>query len=45
MIRTAEKLIDEGVKPDMVDLTELGANTTADQWYAAFRQSPNSYLA
>jgi len=33
MIRTAEKLIDEGVRPVIIDLTELGASTTADQWY------------
>jgi roadblock/LC7 domain-containing protein len=33
MIRTAETLLNEGIKPVIVDLTELGANATADQWY------------
>ena len=33
MIRTAEKLLEEGIKPVIIDLTELGAQTTAEQWY------------
>jgi len=36
MVRTAEKLLAEGVKPVIVDLTELGANTASDQWYRGF---------
>jgi len=36
MIRTAEVLIEEGIKPVIIDLTELGADTTADQWYRGF---------
>ena len=33
MIRTAEQLMEEDIKPVIVDLTELGADTTAEQWY------------
>src|SRR5687768_10465521 len=33
MIRTAEKLLEDGCRPVIIDLTELGTNTTADQWY------------
>jgi hypothetical protein len=33
MIRTAERLAAEGARPVIVDLTELGIQTTADQWY------------
>src|ERR1022692_157609 len=33
MNRTAEKLIDEGIKPVIIDLQEAGANATAEQWY------------
>ncbi len=33
MIRTAEKLIEEDIKPVIIDLTEIGASATADQWY------------
>jgi hypothetical protein len=33
MIRTAEQLIEEGIRPAIIDLTELGAGTTSDQWY------------
>lgn len=33
MIRTAEELLKEGIKPVIIDLTELGARTNADQWY------------
>jgi WD40 repeat protein len=36
MIHTAEKLIEEGIRTPIVDLTELGANSTADQWYRGF---------
>jgi hypothetical protein len=44
MIRTAEKLIQEGVKPVIVDLTELGANTTAVQWYRGFLEKISEQL-
>jgi len=33
MIRTAERLTAEGVNPVIIDLTEFGAQTTAEQWY------------
>jgi AAA-like domain len=33
MIRTAEQLIEEGISPVIIDLTELGGGTTANQWY------------
>ena len=33
MIRTAERLVDKGAVPIVVDLTEFGAKTTAEQWY------------
>ena len=36
MIRTAERLADEGARPVIVDLTEIGAQTTAEQWYRGF---------
>jgi hypothetical protein len=36
MIRTAERLADEGVLPVVVDLTEFGAQATAEQWYKGF---------
>lgn len=36
MIRTAEKLIQEGSHPGIIDLTEFGANITDDQWYRGF---------
>src|SRR5262245_52292127 len=36
MIRTAERLDDEGIVPVVIDLTELGAETTAEQWYKGF---------
>ena len=36
MIRTAERLVDEGVQPVIVDLTEFGAQTSAEQWYKGF---------
>ncbi len=36
MYRAAERLADSGVRPIIIDLTELGAQTTADQWYKGF---------
>src|SRR5262245_18984211 len=36
MYRAAEKLAQQGVVPVIIDLTELGAQTTADQWYKGF---------
>jgi len=33
MIRTAERLAAEGARPVIIDLTEFGAQTTAEQWY------------
>ncbi|MFL6280014.1 MAG: AAA-like domain-containing protein [Vicinamibacterales bacterium] len=33
MIRTAERLVEDGARPVIVDLTEIGAQTTAEQWY------------
>lgn len=36
MIRTAERLAGEGALPVIVDLTEFGAQTTAEQWYKGF---------
>ena len=36
MIRTAERLAEEGVLPVVVDLTEFGAQTSAEQWYKGF---------
>ncbi len=33
MIRTAERLAAEGAQPVVIDLTEFGAQTTAEQWY------------
>jgi hypothetical protein len=36
MIRTAERLAAEGALPVIVDLTEFGAQTTAEQWYKGF---------
>jgi hypothetical protein len=36
MIRTAERIGAEGVRPVIIDLTEIGAQTTADQWYRGF---------
>lgn len=33
MVRTAESLLEEDVRPVIVDLTELGAGATAEQWY------------
>ncbi|MEH2167363.1 MAG: AAA-like domain-containing protein, partial [Nostoc sp.] len=36
MVRTAEKLRDKGIRSVIVDLQELGANVTAEQWYFGF---------
>ena len=36
MIRTAERLAAAGAVPVVVDLTEFGAQTTAEQWYKGF---------
>ena len=36
MYRAAERLADGGARPVIIDLTELGAHTTADQWYKGF---------
>ena len=36
MIRTAERLAAAGAVPIVVDLTEFGAQTTAEQWYKGF---------
>lgn len=36
MYRVAERLVDAGARPVIIDLTELGAQTTADQWYKGF---------
>jgi hypothetical protein len=36
MYRAAEQLADSGARPVIIDLTELGAQTTADQWYKGF---------
>ena len=36
MIRTAERLAAEGALPIIVDLTEFGAQTNAEQWFKGF---------
>jgi hypothetical protein len=36
MIHTAERLAADGVLPVIIDLTEFGAQTTAEQWYKGF---------
>ncbi|MEH2025689.1 AAA-like domain-containing protein, partial [Nostoc sp.] len=36
MVRTAETLRDEGIRSVIVDLQELGAQVTAEQWYFGF---------
>ncbi|MDZ7954554.1 AAA-like domain-containing protein [Nostoc sp. DedQUE09] len=36
MVRTAETLREEGIRSVIVDLQELGANVTAEQWYFGF---------
>ena len=44
MIRTAERLAAEGVGPVIVDLTEFGAQTTAEQRYKGFLSSVHDQL-
>ena len=36
MIRTAERLIDDGRQAVIVDLTQLGTQLSADEWYSDF---------
>ncbi|MDZ8029174.1 MAG: AAA-like domain-containing protein, partial [Nostoc sp. DedQUE11] len=36
MVRTAQTLTDEGIRSVIVDLQELGASVTAEQWYFGF---------
>ncbi|MBD2509242.1 AAA-like domain-containing protein, partial [Nostoc muscorum FACHB-395] len=36
MVRTAQTLTEEGISSVIVDLQELGANVTAEQWYFGF---------
>ena len=36
MYRAAERLADSSARAVIIDLTELGAQTTADQWYKGF---------
>jgi hypothetical protein len=36
MYRAAEELARQNIVPVIIDLTELGAQTTADQWYKGF---------
>ncbi|WP_243714146.1 AAA-like domain-containing protein [Nostoc sp. 106C] len=36
MVRTAQTLADEGIQTVIVDLQELGAKVTAEQWYFGF---------
>ncbi|MDZ7960450.1 MAG: AAA-like domain-containing protein, partial [Aulosira sp. DedQUE10] len=36
MVRTAQTLADEGIRAVIVDLQELGAQVTAEQWYFGF---------
>ena len=36
MYRVAGQLVDAGARPVIIDLTELGAQTTADQWFKGF---------
>ncbi|MBN1935994.1 MAG: SUMF1/EgtB/PvdO family nonheme iron enzyme [Anaerolineae bacterium] len=33
MVRTASRLREKGIRTVMIDLSEIGANATADQWY------------
>src|SRR5665213_3100998 len=33
MVRTAEALLEQGIKPVILDLSSIGVNVTADQWY------------
>ncbi|MFG6097372.1 AAA-like domain-containing protein [Leptothoe sp. ISB3NOV94-8A] len=36
MIRTAEQLIEEGIQAVIVDLTQIGTQVSADEWYSDF---------
>ena len=45
MIRTAERLAAEGTMPVIIDLTEFGAQTTAEQWYKGFLASVQDQLS
>ena len=36
MIRTAAQLDDEGIKAVIIDLTQIGTQISADQWYSDF---------
>ncbi|MEH1858084.1 MAG: AAA-like domain-containing protein, partial [Nostoc sp.] len=36
MVRTAQTLMDEGIRSVIVDLQELGASVTVEQWYFGF---------
>ena len=44
MVRTAERLIDKGIRPVIIDLTELGAQTIAEQWYRGFLEKIGEQL-
>jgi hypothetical protein len=44
MIRTAERLFAEGEQPVVIDLTEFGAQTTAEQWYKGFLSAVQDQL-
>ncbi len=45
MIRTAERLAEEDTLPVIIDLTEFGAQTTAEQWYKGFLSSVQDQLS
>jgi hypothetical protein len=45
MIRTAERLAAEDTLPVIIDLTEFGAQTTAEQWYKGFLSSVQDQLS
>lgn len=36
MVQTAETLAEEGIRSAVVDLQDLGAQVTAEQWYFGF---------
>lgn len=44
MVRTAEKLLEEGIRPVIIDLTELGAQTTQEQWFRGVLQKIEEQL-
>jgi len=44
MVRTAESLVAEGIRPVIIDLTELGAAATAEQWYRGILQKLKDQL-